>query len=610
LKLETRISHPVALRHRWLGRALAAGLAAATFLVYLATAAPGAWWGDGLELACAAWTLGIPHPTGYPVYTLLGHVWMHLPGWSEPGRALTLMSTTLLGLTTGLLVLFFRDRLIELSTRLASGPACDCGMATLLPAAGVALSLAFAASVWEHATIAEVYPLTYFIGALILIVAWTQPVEPGDPRPGLGRAATLGLLVGLGKLNHYSILAVSPLAVFSAIAWGRGRRRGWAHLAILIGVSTFVILCGWLYLMLRARANPPLNWGDPSTPQRLWSHLTGGQFRETKAGIGLWLVIEGLGRWLRWWGEQWLPPWLAGPWTSGVLGLVFVGVATVGLARLASLRPALGWGLLAAVAGTAGFAAAYHIPDIDGFFMIGLPAAAVGWVVALLAALGRLRRVHPEWARGPVLRALPAVFALALVAFHFRAIDKSWDSAPLVWGERAMEALPPDAIVMTGGDSDIFALWYQQMALGKRPDVSIIGSNFIFQDWYPKYFESAGRPRVAIHAEGRTPPLRWIYDQALIEWVILPNLNAGRRIFVTYAGYPSMLGEFFSPRAFAGPFLPADYLDLTAYPYEIPLPRLYELQPNPEIAALDRDALTARLIAFYRRAAAQGWKGD
>ena len=42
-----------------------ASLAGAALLaaIYLATAAPCAWWGDGLELSCAAWTLGVAHPT-------------------------------------------------------------------------------------------------------------------------------------------------------------------------------------------------------------------------------------------------------------------------------------------------------------------------------------------------------------------------------------------------------------------------------------------------------------------------------------------------------------------------------------------------------------------
>ena len=49
----------------------------ATLGLYLATLAPTLTWGwnglgvDGGELLAAAYTLGIPHPPGYPIYTLL-----------------------------------------------------------------------------------------------------------------------------------------------------------------------------------------------------------------------------------------------------------------------------------------------------------------------------------------------------------------------------------------------------------------------------------------------------------------------------------------------------------------------------------------------------------
>src|SRR5262245_55852019 len=73
--------------------------------IYLLHAAPSAWWGDGQELACAAWTIGIPHPTGYPLYTVLGHLWMKLATacslTADPGQALTWMSALFLAIALG-----------------------------------------------------------------------------------------------------------------------------------------------------------------------------------------------------------------------------------------------------------------------------------------------------------------------------------------------------------------------------------------------------------------------------------------------------------------------------------------------------------------------------
>ena len=48
-------------------------------IVYLRTLAPGLTEIDSGELAAVAATLGIAHPSGYPLFSLLGHVWTMVP---------------------------------------------------------------------------------------------------------------------------------------------------------------------------------------------------------------------------------------------------------------------------------------------------------------------------------------------------------------------------------------------------------------------------------------------------------------------------------------------------------------------------------------------------
>ena len=44
------------------------------FLLYLATTCPTVYFGDSGELIAAADSLGVAHPPGYPLYTLLGRL--------------------------------------------------------------------------------------------------------------------------------------------------------------------------------------------------------------------------------------------------------------------------------------------------------------------------------------------------------------------------------------------------------------------------------------------------------------------------------------------------------------------------------------------------------
>ena len=56
--------------------AVTAGIGA--LVVFLVTLAPGVTLEDAGELATAAHSFGVPHPPGYPVWTLVAWVWIHI----------------------------------------------------------------------------------------------------------------------------------------------------------------------------------------------------------------------------------------------------------------------------------------------------------------------------------------------------------------------------------------------------------------------------------------------------------------------------------------------------------------------------------------------------
>src|SRR3989304_7042555 len=58
---------------------LALFISAAAFIIYLFTLAPSVVQIDSGELAALQITLGIAHPTGYPLYTILGYLFSLIP---------------------------------------------------------------------------------------------------------------------------------------------------------------------------------------------------------------------------------------------------------------------------------------------------------------------------------------------------------------------------------------------------------------------------------------------------------------------------------------------------------------------------------------------------
>ena len=92
-------------------------------LAYLVTAAPDILPADAGEFQLAAALLGVAHPPGYPLYTLLGHLFIRLIPWGTPAYRLNLLSGLL---AAGTLVLMARATRVW-ARRLGASPLATMG---------------------------------------------------------------------------------------------------------------------------------------------------------------------------------------------------------------------------------------------------------------------------------------------------------------------------------------------------------------------------------------------------------------------------------------------------------------------------------------------------
>ena len=143
------------------------GVALFAFGVYLRTLARSVPAGDSGEMITVAWILGVAHPSGYPLFTMLGHLFTFLP-FGPPAFRVNLMSAVFHAAAAGMTsVVIYRLMAVE---------ADDHGLKERLPWAGVAgaavggLALAFSSAFWAYALVAEVFAINSFFGALILLV--------------------------------------------------------------------------------------------------------------------------------------------------------------------------------------------------------------------------------------------------------------------------------------------------------------------------------------------------------------------------------------------------------------------------------------------------------
>src|SRR4030095_9709728 len=179
--------------------ALAAAVVDAAGLLYFLTAARDIVVGDTGELITAAVSLGVAHPPGYPLFTMLGHVFSFLPLGSMPFRV-NLLAVVCDALTVG--VIYFTALRLTRSR---------------LAAAIAALVLAFNPTFWTWSLAAEVFPLNNLLAALLiyLVVVWRESPEKTSL---LVACCFVG---GLPLTNHQTIVLLGP--AFSFALW-QGRR--------------------------------------------------------------------------------------------------------------------------------------------------------------------------------------------------------------------------------------------------------------------------------------------------------------------------------------------------------------------------------------------------
>jgi hypothetical protein len=192
-----------------------------TLVVYVATAAPDVLPADAGEFQLAAALLGVAHPPGFPLYTMVGHLFIRLLPWGTPAYRLNVMSGII---AAGTLVLVAR------ATRLWARQLGASSLVTLAGGLAAALTLGTATTFWAQATIASKRPFTVFFVALALY-ALSRFAATKEARGADRALVLLGLALGLGfgqdALGFASILFVAIYALLVDPRLAVQPRRWW-----------------------------------------------------------------------------------------------------------------------------------------------------------------------------------------------------------------------------------------------------------------------------------------------------------------------------------------------------------------------------------------------
>lgn len=232
---------------------VAAVLSLLVFAIYVATLAPNLMPGDTGDMVQAAATLREAHPPGYPLYALIGKLFVALPIGDIPYRA-NLMAAFLGGLAVG-----FAFLAVLLLTR------------HVVASLAAALLFAFNYLFWTYFTLAETFCLNNFFLAYTAFLAllWRERHREQAGCPAARRVLTLlAFVAGLSLGNHHTMVLTFPGLFLFAAAVDRSVLRP-RRLAALLGWFALGLVLPYLYLVVAAMLHPLHHWEDASTPKGL-----------------------------------------------------------------------------------------------------------------------------------------------------------------------------------------------------------------------------------------------------------------------------------------------------------------------------------------------------
>lgn len=489
----------------------AAIAALAVFALYLLTLSPSTAMWDTSEYMAAAYTMGLPHPPGNPMFVILGRVFSLLPIAPTVAMRINILAALSSAVAAGTWFLV-AERVVQRAGLPRWGRVVAGGLAALIGAT--------AFTVWNQSVVNEkVYTVAL---AGIAIVAWLA-LRWSDAPVG-ARADRLLLLIafllGLGYANHMAgmlpapavgllVLVVRPHTVL------RGRLLLAAVALVLLGMTPFATQ------PIRAAYNPPINEGEPTACReglKLSCTFSAGTYEAFRynfnreqygkpslstrqapfpAQVAMWWLY------FRW---QWLrDAHNEQPGLQAALAALFFLLAGIGgwyhlrhdrrgfwffapLMLSTTLILIFYLNFRYGASQPADGEVAREVRDRDYFYLWSFSAWGVWASLGLMWTWQTLAGVFGGSATRRSLLLASPVLALAFVPLVGNWSDASRrnDVTTIALARDLLNSVEPYGVLVTAGDNDTFPLWYAQEVEGIRPDVTVAVLSLMNTDWFAR----------------------------------------------------------------------------------------------------------------------------
>jgi len=468
------------------------------FILYLSTMAPTVTQLDAGELATAQTLLGIAHPTGYPLFTMLGHLFLLLPlPFSIIYRAnllaafYTAGSASVFIYTVKLVIdnidLFKSKKTDKENKRKRKTPPTPTkgGIRTPFPSGRVGdglffpelvkylsalfggLFLAFSKTFWVQSTSVEVYSLHLFLISVVmytLLLAFTKSNNAETPKHYYWYF--LAIALALGFSNHMTTLLILPAVAYLYFVTFGFKVSSFKRIALMLLIFFPLLISIYAYLPLRAGQSPLLNWGNPIDLERILRHISGKQYQ-----VWLFSSTAAAKKQLAYFVENFPSEFNIG------LILAFIGFFTAFIQGKKFFLFTL-----ITFLSTVLYSINYDINDIDAYFLLAYIAVAFLISFGVLQIFILLKDRHLGYSL-PI--PLLIIFLLIQSYITFGKVDQHDVYLFEDYPKAALQSCKKDALIISyQWDFLISPAYYIQKVEKFRPDVHIIDKELLRRSWY------------------------------------------------------------------------------------------------------------------------------
>ena len=269
----------------------------------MTTIAPSVVQIDSGELAAVQATLGIAHPTGYPLYTIIGYLFSLIPLPFTKIFQLNLLAAIYCSAGVGIFSLTAKLVLDNLDVfaakktivkkkvtkqnrknshqeKIIEDKKSIPELTKYISIAFGAIALAFSRTFWFQSTSVEVYSLHILLINLIIFFLVKAFINNNENQKSITNSWLLfAVFLALGFSNHMTTLLILPGTAYLYFNKNKFDAASFKRLGLMLLIFFPILLLIYSYLPIRAGQNPSINWGNPIDLERIMRHVSGKQYQ-------------------------------------------------------------------------------------------------------------------------------------------------------------------------------------------------------------------------------------------------------------------------------------------------------------------------------------------